>query len=116
MPQTKHSRKSGLQSRTWRSRASSASRSADRRGRLDVEERRPRLGDERVTVEEADGAVVALDRERSVERRRKAKGDLDLVGVHERREPPARVASVRRGERASEAVREHDLHRCEHTS
>ena len=85
-----------------------------RSGRLDVDRRRPSLGHERVAVEEADGAVVALDRERSLERRGKTKRDLDLVGVHERCEPPARVASVRGGEGASKTVREHDLHRWEH--
>ena len=82
--------------------------------RLDVDERRPSLGHERVTVEQADCVVVALDRERSLERRGKTKGDLDLVGVHERCEPPARVASVRGGEWASKTVREHDLHRWKH--
>ena len=82
--------------------------------RLDVDGRRPSLGHERVAVEQADGVVVALDRERSLERRGKTKGDLDLVGVHERCEPPARVASVRRGEGPSKTVREHDLHRGRH--
>jgi hypothetical protein len=67
-----------------------------------------------VAVEQADCVVVALDRERSLERRGKTKGDLDLVSVHERCEPPARVASVRGGEWASKTVREHDLHRWKH--
>ena len=86
----------------------------DRRWRLDVDRRGSSLGHERVAVEEVDGTVVALDRERSVERRGKTKGDLDRVGVHERREPTARVASVRGGQRAAKTVRKHDLHRRRH--
>ena len=85
-----------------------------RSGRLDVDRRRPSFGHERVAVEQADCVVVAVDRERSLERRWKTKRDLDLVGVHERCEPPARVASVRGGEWASKTVREHDLHRWKH--
>ena len=82
--------------------------------RLDGDGRRPSLGHERGTVQEANGGVDAFHRERSLERRGKAESDLDLVGVHERCEPPARVASVRGGERASKTVREHDLHRWQH--
>jgi hypothetical protein len=81
---------------------------------LDVDRRRPSLCHERGSVEQADCAVVACDFERSLERRGTTKGDLDLVGVHEGCEPPRRVASVRRGQRASKTVWQHDLHRWRH--
>ena len=73
---------------------------------LDVERRGSRLGHEHVAVEQSDAVAVALDRERPLEGRGQAKGDLDLVGVDERREPAARVAAVRRRERATKAARE----------
>jgi len=81
---------------------------------FDVDRRRPSLRHERVPVEQADCAVVAFDFERSLERRGMTEGDLDLVGVHERCEPSARVASVRRRERTSKTVWQHDLHRWGH--
>ena len=87
----------------------------DRSRDVELDRRRARLGDERAIVEKSDALAVLLDRERPVERRRQPKRDLDLVGVDEGGEPPARVASVRGRERPSKVARERDLHSRETT-
>ena len=83
-----------------------------RRGRLDVERGRARLGDERLPVEQARGGAVAHDRKRALERWRQPERDLDRarVPVHEGGETPRRVAPVRGRERAAEPPLEGDLH------
>ena len=86
----------------------------DRSGHVELHGSGSSLGDERVAVEEADAVTLALDRERLVERWRQAQGDLDLVGVDERGESTAGVASVGRRRRPTEVARERDLHRCQH--
>jgi hypothetical protein len=86
----------------------------NRKWRVDVERRRTRLGDDGVSVEEAND-VAALDDEGAVERRRKPKRDLDVAGIDVRGEASARVASVRRRERTSVEPRKDHLHACEPT-
>ena len=87
----------------------------DRSGHGELHGSGSSLGDERVAVEQADAVTVALDRERPVERRRQAQGHLDLVGVDERSESTAGVASVGRRRRPTEVPRKRDLHRCQTT-
>ena len=82
----------------------------DRRRRIDLDGRRPRLRDERVAVEEDRPSALVLDGERAIERRWQAQRDLDLVGVDEGREPSARIAAVRRRQRSPIAPRQDDLH------
>ena len=66
--------------------------------------------DEHIAVEEEGPHVDALDRKRTVERRRHAQRDLHLVGVDERGQTAARVPPVRRGERPPVPPRQDDLH------
>ena len=90
-------------------------RDRDRSGRLDLDGGRSRLRHDRSTVAKKDGVAVALDCERTVERGREAKRDLDLLRVDEPRKPSAGVASVGRCQRPAIAVRERDLHRRQTT-
>ena len=82
----------------------------DRSRGFEVDRCRTRFGDERVAVEELRAVAVALDRERAVERRRQAQRDLDFLGIDERGEPTAGVASVCRRQRAAKVVGQDDLH------
>jgi hypothetical protein len=78
--------------------------------RLDIENNRTSLGDDRASVDEKGQLVIAPDCERPIEWRRKSEGDLDRVGVHVLRDTSAGVAAVRRRQRPSEAIGKRDLH------
>ena len=78
--------------------------------RLEVDRGSPRLGHESLAVEETRVPRVLLHRQRAIQGRRKPERDLDLVRIDERREPAARIASVRRRQRAAEAMGERHLH------
>jgi hypothetical protein len=78
--------------------------------RLDVDRPGMRLRDQPIPVEEQHRATLAVDVESALERRRKPERHLHRVGVDEGRQTAARVAAVRRRERASEAPFEHDGH------
>ena len=80
-----------------------------RRGRhLERRSAGPRLGDERLAVDQADEAVLADDSERTLERRRQAKRHLGRP-VDERGKPPRRVAAVPRVQGTTEAAFDSDV-------
>jgi len=79
--------------------------------RICLDGRWTRFRHNRFCVEKDRRVFIASDVKRSVEGRGQAKGDLDLLGVDERCQAPARAPTVRRGEWATEAMWKGDLHR-----
>ena len=108
----KHSRKTSLADPHVARRGVLGFGERHRRGRLGVDGRGPRLGDDRVPVEQHGGAVrLGAPASGRSSGGGQPKRDLDLVRVDERREPARRVAAVRRRERPAEAAGNGDLHR-----
>ena len=88
-------------------------RERDRRRWVDLDGRRASLRDDRAPVDEKHAPVVPLDSEWTIERWGQPQGDLDLVGLDERGEASACVASVGRAQRPSIPARQDDLHDLE---
>jgi len=71
------------------------------------------LADERRPVEKLCNLAVSPNVQRTSQRRWKSERHFDLARIDERRQPPARVATVRRRERAAVTPVEDDLHEIE---
>ena len=80
----------------------------DRLGRLELELRCPRLGDERVAVEHENRVVGAVDAQGRIQRGRQPQGHLDCIGVQEPGHEPARIAAVPRARRAAKTALDDD--------
>jgi hypothetical protein len=74
-----------------------------RLGDVELHVRRLGLGHARLAVPDDDAAILAINGERTPQRRRQPQGDLGVAGVEKRGEETARVAAVRRPRRAVEA-------------
>ena len=83
---------------------------------IELDARRTRFGDDRLSVEQEDAVSVGTHGERALERRRTTKRHLDVGAVDERSQSAARVTAVRGRERATKAALERDLHRRISTS
>ena len=82
----------------------------ERRRWNEIERRRPRLGHDRVAIEQSRFAVLGAHLEPALERRRKPERDLDRVSQDVRGEPAAGVAAVRGRQWPAEAPFEPFVH------
>ena len=82
---------------------------ADRVGHVEVKLSGLALGDEQVAVQQADALAFALDRQRSLERRRQPQADAGRVRRDALRDKAGGVAALPRLRRSAEAALDYDL-------
>lgn len=82
----------------------------DRLRRLNIESRRPGLGDDLVSVDEESHVAVVTDDERTVERWWRPESGLDVFRIDVRCQTTGRIPAVGRSERSAEAAWKSDFH------